>query len=71
MEEQYLKVWELAKPFYEKGRSYDIPHIAWMMKEAETIAESEMLDKRILLPIVILHDVGYSVVNQKKSRNQR
>lgn len=61
----YLKIWQLAKPFYERGRSYDIPHIEWMMEKAETIAAFEGLDKQIILPIVILHDVGYSVVKQE------
>lgn len=62
MEEIYLKIFELAKPYYLKGRSYDIPHIEWMMREADKVAELESLDKRLLLPIVILHDVGYSEV---------
>ena len=35
------------------------------MKEANRIADMEKLNKEILLPIVILHDVGYSVISQK------
>ncbi len=64
MDEIYLKIWEMGKPFYEKGRSYDVPHIEWMMKEADKIADIENLNKEMLLPIVILHDVGYATVNQ-------
>lgn len=41
MEEEYLKIWELAKSYYKKGRSYDIPHIEWMMKEADRLADEE------------------------------
>jgi hypothetical protein len=52
----------LAKPYYEKGRAYDIPHVEWMMKQADHIADIEHLDKKLLLPIVILHDVGYGAV---------
>ncbi len=65
MEEIYLKIWELAKPYYEKGRPYDIAHIEWMMKESEKVAELESLDKKLIIPISILHDVGYSAVNNK------
>ncbi len=65
MDKIYIKIWELANPFYEKGRSYDVPHIKWMMKEANKISDIEKLNKGILLPIVILHDVGYSAVNKK------
>jgi hypothetical protein len=63
MEKIYLKIWELAKPYYEKGRIYDVPHVQWMMEKANEIAEIENADKKLLLPIVILHDVGYSKVN--------
>ncbi len=61
----YDKIWELAKPYYEKGRIFDIPHIEWMQKESNKIADIESLDKKLLLPIVILHDVGYSKVKEK------
>ncbi|MFA5128732.1 MAG: HD domain-containing protein [Patescibacteria group bacterium] len=62
MEDIYLKIFELAKPYYQKGRAYNIPHVSWMMGEADKIADIEHLDKKILLPVVILHDVGYSVI---------
>ncbi len=65
MEEIYLKIWNLAKPYYKKGRSYDISHIEWMTERADKISDSEGLDKKILLPTVILHDVGYSAVGQQ------
>jgi HD domain len=64
MDKVYLEIWKLAKPYYQLGRSYDIPHIEWMMKEADRIADSEGLNKKLLLPIVILHDVGYSSIKQ-------
>ena len=63
MKEIYLKIWELAKPFYEKGRPMDIDHIEWMMKDASWVCEKEGLDDTLLLPLVILHDVGYSEIN--------
>lgn len=68
MKEIYKKLWELARPYYEKGRSYDIPHVEWMTGEAERIAKIEDLDDRLLLPIVILHDVGYSMAENKRPK---
>lgn len=65
MDEIYLKMWKLAGPYYEKGRFYDVAHIEWMMEEADKIADLEKLNKRLLLPIVILHDIGYSTTKQK------
>jgi hypothetical protein len=68
MKEIYKKLWELAKSYYEKGRSYDIPHIEWMMGEADRILKIEKLNEDLLMPIVILHDVGYSMAGNKNPR---
>ncbi len=59
MKEVYKDIWKLAKPYYEKGRPNDIEHINWMMKDAMFICEEENIDDSLLLPLVILHDVGY------------
>lgn len=61
MKKIYSQIWSLAKPYYEKGRKMDIEHIEWMMKEAETVCNKEEIDETLLMPLVILHDVGYSV----------
>ena len=65
MDQVYLTMWELAQPYYKKGRSYDIEQVAWMMKQADRLTDLEGLNKKILLPLVILHDVGYSKVEIK------
>lgn len=57
---EYLRIWEKARPYYEKARPADLVHISWMLLEAARIARVEGLDEKILLPIVILHDVGYA-----------
>lgn len=62
MDKKYLELWRLARPYYEKGRVYEISQIEWMMKEGDRIAGIEQLDKKLLLPIIILHDVGYSKI---------
>jgi HD superfamily phosphodiesterase len=60
MKEIYKKIWKLANPYYEKGRPMDIDHIEWMMKDAMIVCEKEKIDDSLLLPLVILHDVGYA-----------
>lgn len=62
MKQVYSKMWELAKPYYEKGRPMDVSHIEWMMPEALLVCQKEDLDDSLLLPLVILHDVGYAEV---------
>ena len=58
----YKKIWELAKPYYRKARPTDIEHIEWMIKEAQNVCKKEKIDESLLLPLVILHDIGYSKV---------
>ena len=65
MEKKFLNIWELAQPYYEKGRIFDIPHIKWLMPHALELAIIENLDPSILVPIAILHDVGYSRIDNK------
>ena len=62
MKQIYEEIWKLAKPYYVKGRLMDIDHIKWMMKDASIVCQKENLDDSLLLPLVILHDVGYSEV---------
>ena len=38
----------------------DIDHIEWMMQDAFLVCQKENIDDSLLLPLVILHDVGYS-----------
>lgn len=60
MKQIYLRLWKLAKPYYQKGRPMDVDHIEWMMEEAEKVCKREGLDEEILMPLVMLHDVGYA-----------
>ena len=62
MNQIYEEIWKLAKPYYEKGRPMDIDHIEWMMQDAFLVCQKENLDDSLLLPLVILHDVGYAAV---------
>lgn len=62
MKRIYTRIWSLAKPFYRRGRPMDMAHIEWMMRDAVTVCKKERLDESLLLPLVILHDVGYAEV---------
>lgn len=69
MKQIYKQIWKLAKPYYKKGRPMDIDHIEWMIKNAILICKKEGLDDTLLIPLVILHDVGYSRIKDIKNAN--
>ncbi|NQU99263.1 MAG: HD domain-containing protein [Parcubacteria group bacterium] len=69
MEKIFLKIWGLAKPYYEKGRPMDVDHIDWMMEEALFVCKKENIDDLLLLPLVILHDIGYAKVSKDNPFN--
>ena len=69
MKPTYQQIWKLAKPYYKKGRPMDIDHIEWMMKDALLVCKKENLDDTLLLPLVILHDVGYAEVPKDNPYN--
>lgn len=62
----YKKIWHLARPYYMKGRPKDIKHIVWLMKNALVLCRKEGIDDTILLPLAILHDIGYSQLARSK-----
>jgi HD superfamily phosphodiesterase len=62
MKKVHDQIWKLAKPYYLRGRPMDIDHIEWMMKDALLVCKNEDIDETLLLPLVILHDVGYANV---------
>jgi len=69
MKQIYAKIWKLAKPYYEKGRPMNINHIEWIMRDALLVCRKEKLDDSLLLPLVILHDVGYAMVAKDNPYN--
>ena len=64
MKSRYKQLWKLAKPFYLKGRPCDIVHVSWMMRQANLLCKKEKIDESILIPLVILHDIGYAITEQ-------
>ena len=58
----YKKILEEAIPFYEKGREGDVEHIKWLSQVITKYIDESEVDYDILIPVVLLHDVGYSKV---------
>ncbi|MBN1275237.1 HD domain-containing protein [Candidatus Woesearchaeota archaeon] len=62
MKEIYKKILEKALPLYEKGREGDVEHIKWLAEVITKYVNEFEVDYDILIPVVLLHDVGYSKV---------
>ncbi len=62
MKEIYKVILEKALPYYEKGRDGDVGHVKWLFETVPIFVDESEVDFDILVPVVILHDVGYSRV---------
>lgn len=60
-EEIYERILNEAIPFYKKGRKGDIEHIKWLYETVPNFLD-ESIDEGTLMPVVLLHDVGYARV---------
>lgn len=58
----YKEILKKAIPYYEKGRKGDIEHIKWLFDTIPKFVDESEIDLEILIPVVLLHDVGYSKV---------
>lgn len=61
MKKIYEQMWEIAKTYYEKGREMDLFHIPWITEHVDKMCEEENIDDSIIMPLAILHDIGYAV----------
>ena len=71
---KYNEIWELAKPYLEKGKMKDfILHTKGVAKAMELLLQKENGDNDILIPSAILHDVGWAKVPTvlQKSNNKK
>ena len=62
MKKIYKIILEKALPYYEKGRKGDIEHVKWLSNTIPNFVDEKEVDFDILMPLAILHDVGYSKV---------
>ena len=62
MSDSFEGILDLALPYYERGRPGDIEHIRWLFAVVPGFLKSTALDESIVMPVMLLHDVGYSEV---------
>lgn len=62
MKEIYKKILKKALPYYENGREGDVEHIKWIFETLPKLVNESDIDFDILIPVVILHDIGYARV---------
>jgi len=65
MEKIYNQILEKALPYYEKGRDGDVEHIKWLVKVVPKYVDESEIDFSLLMPVIILHDVGYAKILEK------
>jgi len=59
-------LWQTCKPYLEKGRTIDLIHtristdLAWRL-----LREGAKGDEDIIIPAIMLHDIGYSQIDDK------
>ncbi|HII15445.1 MAG TPA: HD domain-containing protein [Nanoarchaeota archaeon] len=62
MKEIYKTILDKALPYYKKAREGDIEHIKWLFIIIPKFVDESEVDYDILMPVLLLHDVGYSKV---------
>lgn len=66
MNKNYKKIWQLAEPYLKKGKRKDfVVHTKGVVKAMELLSKKEKIDKDIMIPAAILHDVGWAKVSRK------
>ncbi|MFC1698011.1 HD domain-containing protein, partial [Nanoarchaeota archaeon] len=59
----YEKIHKLATPYYKKGRQGDEEHHNWLYDVIPNFIDKK-IDPDILIPVILLHDIGYSKVKK-------
>lgn len=64
MEKIFEKIWELALPYQDKRG--DKGHAKITLHYALELLESEKGDEEVVIPAIILHDVGWNQLNEEE-----
>lgn len=59
---KFEKIWEKALPLLKQGRPGDDTHAAEVVKLIVDFNGDLILDKDILIPVAIMHDIGHSAI---------
>lgn len=66
MKKQYAAIWNQTKPYLRQAIRKDfVVHVQAAIKGMELLIQKEKADEHILLPAVILHDIGWARVPHK------
>lgn len=65
----FKKIFRMATPLLKKGRWYDLGHTKYSVKFMEEILseENKLKKENILIPTIILHDIGWSEIGKEKN----
>ena len=64
MKDIFGKIWELALPYQDKRN--DFGHAEITTQFAVRLLETEKGDEKVVLPAIIMHDIGWSQVSEKE-----
>ena len=64
MKEIFQRIWELALPYQDKRD--DRGHAKTTLDYAKTLVNAENSDEDIVIPAIILHDIGWSQLSRSK-----
>ena len=64
MKEIFEKIWELALPYQDKRD--DAGHAETSLNYALKMVELEKVNEDVVIPAIILHDVGWSQLPEKR-----
>jgi len=65
LEVKFRKLWDISKEYLKQGREVDLPHTRVSVDFGLRLINEEGGDKDIIVPAIILHDIGYSVMDEE------
>ena len=65
---KYKAIFNLAKPYYEKGREADEEHHLVVATMMENLLQEYNLDEEIMMAAALLHDTGYAKIPPNKRK---
>ena len=68
VKKKYQKIFELARPYYKKGREADKEHHLVVAQMMEEILKEVDLDEDVMMAAALLHDIGYAKIPPNKRK---
>lgn len=62
---RFQKLWDVSKEYLTRCREIDLPHARISLDFALRLVREEGGEEDIVVPAIILHDIGYSVISEK------